>query len=129
MTEAKAGHTEMAVAAVLKMRAKKMWASAMTAAVAKASPQMVDKLEPPLQELIKKHVLRKKLAHDVQKCFTPLQVTSCSKPALLASCSCSDASQYWHGSLVSAQCLSMLHYLMSYRAVNTLLTLKDSAGT
>jgi len=77
MTEAKAGHTEMAVAAVLKMRAKKMWASAMTAAVAKASPQMVDKLEPPLQELIKKHVLRKKLAHDVQKCFTPLQVTSC----------------------------------------------------
>ncbi|DBB18078.1 TPA: hypothetical protein ACH3X3_003061 [Trebouxia sp. C0006] len=64
---------EMAVAAVLKMRAKKMWASAMTTAVAKASPQMADKLEPPLQELIKKHVLRKKLAHDVQKCFTPLQ--------------------------------------------------------
>jgi len=93
----------MAVAAVLKMRAKKMWASAMTTAVAKASPQMADKLEPPLQELIKKHVLRKKLAHDVQKCFTPLQVTFFSAPPQSTSCSRTDASQYWHCSPASAQ--------------------------
>ncbi|DBB18084.1 TPA: hypothetical protein ACH3X3_003067 [Trebouxia sp. C0006] len=66
---------ERAIAAVLKMRGKRMWASAMTTAVAKASPGMAFKLEPQLQELTKKHVLRNKLAHDIRKCFTPLQET------------------------------------------------------
>jgi len=85
-------HTERAIAAVLKMRAKRMWASAMTTAVARASPQMADKLLPQLQELTKKHVLRNKLAHDVQKCFTPLQVTFSSMPAQLTFCSRTDVS-------------------------------------
>jgi len=58
-------YTERAIAAVLKMRGKRMWASAMTTAVAKASPGMAFKLEPQLQELTKKHVLRNKLARDV----------------------------------------------------------------
>ncbi len=65
---------------MLKMRAKRMWASAMTKAVARAS-KMADKLLPQLQELTTKHVLRKKLVHDVQKCFTPLQVTFFPTPA------------------------------------------------
>jgi len=42
---------------------------------------MADKLLPQLQELTTKHVLHKKLAHDVQKCFTPLQVTFFPTPA------------------------------------------------
>ena len=129
MTEAKASHTEMAVAAVLKMRTRRMWASAMSAAVAKASPQMADKLEPPLQELIKKHVLRKKLAHDIQRCFTPLQVTFYSMPVQLMFCSRTDVFQFWHCSLASAQWLSMLDYLISCRIVSTLLTLNNSAST
>jgi len=80
-----------------------MWASAMTTAVAKASPGMAFKLEPQLQELTKKHVLRNKLAHDIRKCFTPLQVTFFSMPAQLTFCSRTDVFHLWHCSPASAQ--------------------------